>query len=236
MTHTRTLVLGLFIGALALISTLGGGLIAQAAPAPTDSPLPHVSPSRQSEDLDEQEIANLLWMREEEKVARDVYLALADQWGLRIFSNISKAEQQHMDAMLGLINAYGLEDPVGDNPRGVFSNSELQALYDALVAQGSQSQVEALKVGTTVEEVDIIDLQKAIAHSSHEDVTQAYESLQCGSGNHLRAFVRNLEQMTGETYTPQYLDQATYDSIIAGSNGGCGQMLNYRTYQPFLAF
>ncbi len=229
MTRAKMLTLGLLTGVLALLLASGLAPGAQAAPASTASLL--ASPL--AGDLDEQEVADLLWMREEEKLARDAYLALADKWGLQIFSNISRSEQQHMDTMLGLINAYGLEDPVGDNPRGVFTNPDLQALYDTLVAQGLQSQADALRVGATIEEVDIVDLQKAIADTTHDDVTQAYESLQCGSGNHLRAFVRNLEQMTGETYTPQYLDQATYDSIMAGSNGGCGLMLNYRTYLSF---
>ena len=234
MTHTRILTLTFLTAALVLLLLLGGAPIVQAAPASAHAP---VLSTLQTGDLNEEEVEHLLWMREEEKVARDAYLALADKWGLQIFTNISKSEQQHMDTMLDLIVSYGLEDPVGDNPRGVFTNPDLQALYDALLAQGEQSLAEALKVGATIEEVDIIDLQKAIAITTHDDVTQAYEMLQCGSGNHLRAFVRNYESTTGETYTPQYLDQATYDSIMAGSQGGCGLMLNYRIYQPiFFSF
>lgn len=177
--------------------------------------------------LDEQEIADILLMREEEKLARDVYLALGEQWDLRIFTNISMAEQQHMNSVLTLIEDYGLEDPVGDHPEGVFTNPDLQALYDQLVSQGQASVGAALKVGGAIEEIDILDLEAAFARTDHDDIRLVYSSLECGSDNHLRAFVRTLKQQTGETYAPQYLDQAAYDAILAGSQGPCSMSLRY---------
>ncbi len=175
-------------------------------------------------EVDDQEIADLLYMREEEKLARDVYITLGEQWNLPVFTNISKAEQQHMDAVGVLLERYGLEDPVGDNPVGVFTDPELQALYDQLIAQGSQSMADALKVGATIEDVDIFDLQKAVADTDNADIQQVYKSLMAGSESHMRAFVGTLQQQTGETYTPQYIDQATFDAIMAASNGhGHGQ-------------
>ena len=170
-------------------------------------------------EVDDQEIADLLWMREEEKLARDVYITLGEQWNIPVFTNISKAEQQHMDAIGTLLDRYGIEDPVGDNAVGVFTNPELQSLYDQLVAQGSQSLADALKVGATIEDVDIADLQKAVAETDNADIQQVYKSLLAGSESHMRAFVGTLQQQTGETYTPQYIDQATLDAILAGSNG-----------------
>jgi len=170
-------------------------------------------------EVDDQEIADLLHMREEEKLARDVYITLGEQWDFPVFTNISKAEQQHMDAVGALLDRYGIEDPVGDNPVGVFTDPELQALYNQLVAQGSQSLAEALKVGATIEDVDIYDLQKAVADTDNADIQQVYKSLLAGSENHMRAFVGVLQQQTGETYTPQYIDQATFDAIMAASNG-----------------
>jgi hypothetical protein len=170
-------------------------------------------------EVDDQEIADLLHMREEEKLARDVYITLGEQWDFPVFTNISKSEQQHMDAVGALLDRYGIEDPVGDNPVGVFTDPELQALYNQLVAQGSQSLAEALKVGATIEDVDIYDLQKAVADTDNADIQQVYKSLLAGSENHMRAFVGVLQQQTGETYTPQYIDQATFDAIMAASNG-----------------
>lgn len=175
-------------------------------------------------EVDDQESADLAYMREEEKLARDVYITLGEQWNLPVFTNISQSEQQHMDAVGALLDRYGIEDPVGDNPVGVFTNPDLQALYDQLVAQGSQSLADALKVGATIEDVDIYDLQRAVNETDNADIQQVYRSLLAGSENHMRAFVGTLQQQTGETYTPQYIDQATFDAIMAASNGhGQGQ-------------
>ncbi len=175
-------------------------------------------------EVDDQEIADLVYMREEEKLARDVYLTLDEQWNLQVFTNISQSEQQHMDAVGALLDRYGIEDPVGDNPVGVFTNPDLQALYDQLVAQGSQSLADALKVGATIEDVDIYDLQRAVNETGNADIQQVYRSLLAGSENHMRAFVGTLQQQTGESYTPQYIDQATFDAIMVASNGqGQGQ-------------
>ena len=84
-------------------------------------------------DLSDSEIAGLLFMREEEKLARDVYLQMYDVWNFNIFTNIARSEQSHMDAVLVLINDVGAEDPVGDAERGVFENQDLQDLYDQLI-------------------------------------------------------------------------------------------------------
>ncbi len=170
-------------------------------------------------EVDDQEIADLLWMREEEKLARDAYLTLGEQWNLQVFEHISQSEQHHMDAIAVLLDRYDIEDPVGDNPVGVFTNPELQALYDKLIEQGGQSQANAILVGGAIEEIDIQDLEKATADTGNADIQQVYNSLMSGSKNHLRAFSRTYEMVTGETYTPQYLDQAAYDAIMAGSNG-----------------
>ncbi len=170
-------------------------------------------------EVNDQEIADLLWMREEEKLARDVYITLSDQWDIQVFSHISNAEQQHMDALALLLDRYGIEDPVGDNPVGVFTNPELQALYDQLIEQGGQSQTDAILVGGAIEEIDIQDLERAIADTDNADIQQVYNSLMSGSQSHLRAFSRTYEMVTGQSYTPQYMDQAAYDAIMAGSNG-----------------
>ncbi len=168
------------------------------------------------------EIAGLTFMREEEKLARDVYLTLNDAWDLQVFGNIARSEQTHMDAIGTLLTRYGIADPAAGNSVGEFTNPDLQALYNSLVAQGGQSLADALRVGATIEEIDIRDLLEELATVEHSDIQRVYERLEQGSENHLRAFVSTLERQTGETYEPQYLDQATYDGILSGSSGQGG--------------
>ncbi|MEN8173412.1 MAG: DUF2202 domain-containing protein [Chloroflexota bacterium] len=164
-------------------------------------------------ELTAEETETLLFMREEEKLARDVYLAMYDQWELQIFQNISSSEQRHMDALEMLIDRYNLEDPVGPE-LGVFANQTLQDLYDQLVAQGSESLTEALKVGAAIEEIDILDLIEGTAETDNEDIELVYNTLRRGSRNHLRSFVSTLESQTGEVYEAQFMSAEAYLVII----------------------
>lgn len=166
------------------------------------------------ETLSEAETASLLFMREEEKLARDVYLTLYDRWSRQVFDHISESEETHTEAVLLLIDKYDLTDPAAGHAVGAFTNQDLQALYDTFVARGEASLVEALKVGAAIEEIDILDLQQALDQVvDNQDITFVYENLMKGSRNHLRAFVRNLTQL-GVDYTPQYLSQDQYEAII----------------------
>lgn len=165
-------------------------------------------------DLSTTERDALLYMREEEKLAHDVYVTLAEQWQLPIFSNIANSETTHTEAIALLLDRYGLTDPATGNDVGVFTDATLQALYDQLVAEGSQSLAAALRVGATIEDLDIVDLQQRLAQTDNADIEWIFRNLMTGSRNHLRAFVSTLERQTGERYQPQYLDQAAYDEII----------------------
>jgi len=160
------------------------------------------------------EIEGLLYMREEEKLAQDVYLTLYEKWGMRIFQNISGSEQTHMDAVKTLLDRYDLDDPAAGLVVGVFTNATLQELYDQLIDEGSQSLADALRVGATIEEIDILDLEERIAQTDNRDIQLVYENLMRGSRNHLRAFVSTLERQAGEIYQPQYLSQTAYDVIV----------------------
>lgn len=151
----------------------------------------------QAVDLTDDEIYWLTYIREEEKLARDVYLFLFDKWGSRIFSNISVSEQTHMDAIKTLLDRYGIPDPVvldanGQDMKGEFSNGDLKTLYNNLTNQGSASLVEALNVGVIIEETDIDDLAKGILSTKRRDIKKVYGNLQQGSWNHLEAFCFNL--------------------------------------------
>jgi hypothetical protein len=134
----------------------------------------------------------LSYMREEEKLARDVYLFLNDKWNLPIFANISESEQRHMDAVKTLLSRYGLPDPAAGKGPGEFSNQDFQELYNKLTLQGSGSLVEALKAGAFIEETDISDLNEGIATTRHKDIKNVYSNLLQGSLNHLKAFVSTL--------------------------------------------
>ncbi|MCA9355311.1 DUF2202 domain-containing protein [Candidatus Kaiserbacteria bacterium] len=158
----------------------------------------------------------LIQMREEEKLARDVYLTLGDKWGLRIFTNIASSEQTHTDSIKTLIDRYGLADPVTDDTVGVFSLAEMQELYDDLVAKGSKSTSDALSVGALIEDLDIYDLDVAMAGTDESDIKTVYANLQKGSRNHMRAFVRNIERQGG-AYVPEYISEEDYQSIISSS-------------------
>ncbi|MDF7807415.1 DUF2202 domain-containing protein [Pontiellaceae bacterium B12219] len=162
--------------------------------------------------LTQQEADGLLFMREEEKLARDVYITLYAEWGNRVFDTISQAEQKHMDSMLGLLNTYGLADPVLEF--GYFADQDLQALFDSLVTTGLQSQLDALMVGALIEEVDIEDIVDAMDRTDKTDILNVYGRLLAGSENHLNAFVRNIESITGETYVAQWISQEEVDEIL----------------------
>lgn len=163
--------------------------------------------------LSDEEAATLLHMREEEKLARDVYLTLFDTWDAAVFGNISYSEQKHMDTMLAKVELYELVDPVTDDTVGAFDTEEFAELYEQLTEQGTESLEAALLVGGLIEELDIKDLQRAIEESDHPDVIQAYENLLRGSRNHLRQFASQIESL-GLIYEAQIMTQEEVDEII----------------------
>lgn len=183
-----------------------------------------------SASLTDEQVAWLVHMREEEKLARDVYLTLGERWDVNVFHNIPRAEQRHMDAVGTLLQHYGLDDPIrpgAEGVVGVFTSAELSSLYDELVAQGQDSLGDALRVGAAIEELDIDDLNEALAAlpgGLPADIAQVYENLNRGSRNHLRAFVGQL-RARGEAYEPSYLSAETVEQILAEptERGGRGR-------------
>jgi len=170
--------------------------------------------------LSQAEVDSLIFMREEEKLARDVYLALYDIWGLSIFQNIANSEQSHMNAVGNLLATFNLPDPADTSSAGEFTNTELQGLYNELIEMGEQSLADALKVGAAIEEIDILDLEDSLEITEDSSIQRVYENLLKGSKNHLRAFTSTLETQTGEVYTPQYMSEDAYSTVITGSNNG----------------
>lgn len=146
----------------------------------------------------------LLYMVEEEKLAGDVYLRMYEMWGLPIFQNIAQSEQQHQQAVANLLQTYGIANPATQQT-GVFVNPDLQALYDQLVKQGSQSPAEALQVGALIEELDIFDLQQRLAQTANPEVQQVFDNLMNGSIHHLSSFAAQYQRESGTAYQPRYL-------------------------------
>ena len=213
--------LGAALGAAAVppvLTACGGGDTAVSVPEPLpgSESAPVLLPA-----LSAEEIAGLYYMREEEKLAHDVYLALFDRWDAQVFDNIAQSETQHTEAVRSLILAHGLEDPAATTAPGVFVNADLQALYNQLVDMGQRSLVDALKVGCLVEETDIRDIEERKAQVIGEpDIVQVYDNLLCGSRNHLRAFNSQLVKQEG-VYEPTVLNQAEWDAIALSPNESC---------------
>lgn len=155
----------------------------------------------------------LIKMKNDEKLARDVYSFLLSKWGSQVFSNIAEAETNHLNAVIRLMTFYGLSGTEIE-VAGTFTDPAFQSLYNDLTAKGSANTGEAYKVGALIEELDIKDLRDALAVVTNENVKMVFENLERGSENHLRAFYRQLSAL-GIVYTPVYLTAAEYDQIVS---------------------
>jgi hypothetical protein len=116
-----------------LASLVGIALIATVIPAQAATPTVNATVK-----------AQLLYLIEEEKLARDVYAALDAVSISPKFKNISGAEQTHMDYISALLVTYGIKNPTIGKKAGVFTNKSLAALYKTLVTKGKKSSIDAL--------------------------------------------------------------------------------------------
>jgi len=174
--------------------------------------------SSEVEDL-QIEVRDLQYLKEEEKLARDVYLYSYDLYGLNIFKNISNSEQMHMNSVTEILIKYQIED-LSFEERGKFSNVFLQQLYDDLTNLADKSLTDALVAGATIEDLDINDLDEFIFNNTYEDIEDMYELLSCGSRNHLRAYIGNLNNFDF-IYEPQFISVEEFESIIYNANEIC---------------
>ncbi|MCK5220404.1 MAG: DUF2202 domain-containing protein [Candidatus Aminicenantes bacterium] len=165
------------------------------------------------EEISDVEETSLLHMREEEKLARDVYDYLYERWGMRIFNNISSAEQSHMSSIATILQKYNIPDPVLNDDRGSFSDEGMKELYTKLTAMGSNSLADALLVGATIEDLDIFDLQNALLKTDNMDILFIFGNLKKGSENHIRAFTNQLKSFN-ITYEAQYISQEELENIL----------------------
>lgn len=172
--------------------------------------------------LTEQEKSDLIFLRQEEKLAHDVYVYAYQKYAHFVFNNISNSEQTHIDNMTGLLSKYNVVDPAAGLANGVFADNDLQALYNQLIAKVDISLIDALVVGATIEDLDISDINRFYANTNKTDILRVYDVLNCGSRNHLRGFTGQLKPL-GATYSPQFLTTSDYQNIISGSHENCGK-------------
>jgi hypothetical protein len=133
------------------------------------------------------EVKWLQFMREEEKLARDVYKVLLDKWRLVVFQNIMTSEETHFAAIGTLLARYNVADPAQASA-GVYTDPGLNALYNQLVAKGMLSAQDALEVGVLIEKKDIADLETALQSTAKFDIKRVFSNLMNGSYRHLEAF------------------------------------------------
>ena len=165
--------------------------------------------------LDIDTINDILLLREEEKLARDVYTTFSWWYDLSVFSNIARSEQQHMNLVALLLDRYGLEDPAEGNGIGEFDDDWVQGVFDFLIAKGANSLVDALWAGAFIEDVDIYHLEHILEGSTFDDINLIVENMVAGSRNHMRSFVGALEKRD-ESYVPdEYITQEELDEILA---------------------
>jgi hypothetical protein len=162
--------------------------------------------------LTSSEKEGLIFIWEEEKVARDLYASLHEEDNLSIFMNLMKSEQSHMDQAEAVIDQYGLSTPEEDEP-GAFQNQTLQEIYDRLLMEGLPSDEDALQAAAEYEEISIMDLERELAATENEDVKVVYQGLLAGSRKHLRSYVAELHDQ-GIEYVPKYLDKASFEEIV----------------------
>lgn len=230
-TFKRVLVDGLvgFIVALGAAAAMAMGitLAGKAAYASVDGIV-----------LDYNEQTHLIFMREEEKLARDVYIKLSTMYPDHpIFGNIDDSEQRHTEAVRDMILKYGLDDPSTNDNVGVYTGEDygwyFTEKFGQLVARASVGELEALYVGAFIEELDMMDInqcpkvivetdngiddisQCGKVYTDNADVANLYASLLDGSDSHLEAYVRNIERYIGKgNYQAQVLPQAQVDELL----------------------
>lgn len=147
--------------------------------------------------LTEDQEADLFYIYQEEKLARDVYITLGNEYpDENTFAYIQLSEQRHIDSVEQLCIKYNVDiSAVNEDVIGEFVLPELQELYEQLVAAGVVSLPAALQVGIDIEILDITDLEER-AVGMPSDVVRVFENLKEGSQNHLEAFTYALSKVT----------------------------------------
>lgn len=170
------------------------------------------------EELSEQEVEDIRYMRQEESLANDVYDRFYEEYGVRAFGNIKFSEQTHADVFEDLIEKYGLEDSYNESTNS-FESQEVIDLRDKLVERGMEGEIEALKVAAEIEDQNVAHLREKLNNAENEGLQEIYSDLLKDSKRHLTAFDRQLDMRDVE-YTPNYISKSDYEKITADSSRG----------------
>ncbi len=161
------------------------------------------------------EAGYLQFLREEEKVAHNVYEVLYAIWNEPSFLEIMSEEAEHMEVLKHLLKQKDIPDPLEgiETDNGIFTRPALKKMFEDLTAQGARSVTEAYKVAAIFEETDIRDLTNRFNATQDPDVREVYDELIHASEHHLRTCVQNLKRL-GYAYPPTVLPREDYERII----------------------
>jgi len=192
----RTAAIG--VGGLVLAGTAWTAVAVGPGGAPGRQATPSATTTIAST-LSEATASDLIFSRDEERMARDLYAAIAARYdGALPFANITNSEQRHFDAVGVLLERYGLDDPAVGMAAGRFKDAEVQALYDELWAKAQTSLEAAYQAGISVENRDIADVKTGLGDATQADVDRVFTNLLRGSEMHLSAFTDAANGVLGE--------------------------------------
>lgn len=149
------------------------------------------------QDLSNIEIELLKKQYEEEMMANELYTSFYKMYGIETFKKIADSEAKHMEAVKVLLDRYKIAVPTDYN--------HIKDLYNQLKTDWSKSAFDALEVWVKIEFVDIDDIVKAIKSTDNDDIKVILTNIWWGSYNHLRGFLKAIDNNWYETdldYTP----------------------------------
>jgi|APHM01.1.fsa_nt_gi Uncharacterized protein conserved in archaea len=170
------------------------------------------------EELSDQEVEDIRFMRQEEALAYDVYGTFYDEYGVKAFTNIESSEETHTGAIEGLVLKYDLDDPYNESTDS-FDSQEFSDLREKLVDRGMESEVEALKAAAEVEDRNIAHLREKLENTDNQDTQEVYSTLLGDAKRHLTAFDRQLDRRDA-SYEPSFISKSDYEEITADTNRG----------------
>lgn len=165
--------------------------------------------------LSVQEMQSAQLRREEEKMAQDLYVQFYEQWGIPTFFNISRSKAKHLESTYDeLFEPYGIEDPIKDMTIGVFTNPDIQKMYDEFRMKGMRSPGDAIEVAMMIVEMDLYHRAAGLEFGRDEEFIEVFEHRAKASENHFRSF-SNQAMRYGLAYQPRYLPQESVQALLS---------------------
>ncbi len=143
------------------------------------------------QDLNTIEIDLLKKQYEEEMMANELYASFYEKYKIETFKKISESEAKHMQAVKALLDRYDIPTPT--------NYVHIQDLYNSLKETWSKSEFQALEVWVKIEFVDIDDIVTAIKSTDNDDIKVVFTNIWGASYNHLRGFLKAIENNWYET-------------------------------------